>query len=446
MATEDVRNSTETNASSNGRKRAQVDFRKYKMLLVLPFIMLPFLTLAFWALGGGKKVSDNGKITEKREGLNLDLPSANIKDDGKEDKLTFYEKAQQEEKNRRALVDDSLFRLRDKVTDPNKLDDIVANSPSQYDPTPKDPFTGLNTSPVHSQKYKDDTEYKIMNRLKQLQEVVNNPQQSYSHVEDSQVSEAGNSDVDRLEGMMKMMQDKKADDPEMGKLEGMLDKILDIQHPDLVKEKLKEKSIQQKSNAFPVYSVNEKGSTSLLTGDTNVKRVARNGFYSVEDVNKGGGDQNAVEAAVHETQTLVNGSIVKLRLMNDIYVGGRFIPKGNFLFGVASLEGERLNIEITSIRLNSSIIPVKLSVYDMDGLAGINIPGAITRDVAKQSVDNSLQNVELGSYNPSLAVQATTTGINAAKSLISRKVKLVKVTVKAGYRVLLWAKSNQGDN
>ena len=33
--------------------------------------------------------------------------------------------------------------------------------------------------------------------------------------------------------------------------------------------------------------------------------------------------------------------------------------------------------------------------------------------------------------------QATTAGIQAAKGLLSKKIKLVKVTVKAGYRVLL---------
>lgn len=79
----------------------------------------------------------------------------------------------------------------------------------------------------------------------------------------------------------------------------------------------------------------------------------------------------------------------------------------------------------------------------MDGLAGIHIPGAITRDVAKQSADNSLQMMELTTLDPSLKAQATAAGINTAKSLLSRKVKLVKVMVKAGYKVLLKDKSTQ---
>jgi hypothetical protein len=36
-----------------------------------------------------------------------------------------------------------------------------------------------------------------------------------------------------------------------------------------------------------------------------------------------------------------------------------------------------------------------------------------------------------------LGAQAASAGIDAAKGLIRKKAKLVKVTVKAGYRVLL---------
>jgi conjugative transposon TraM protein len=107
------------------------------------------------------------------------------------------------------------------------------------------------------------------------------------------------------------------------------------------------------------------------------------------------------------------------------------------------LEGERLHIDINSIRKDNSLFPVKLAVYDLDGMEGVHIPGAISRDVAKQSADNSLQDIEMNSIDPSFKVQATTAGINAAKSLLTKKAKLVKVTVKAGYKILLKEEMNQ---
>ena len=423
---------------------SQAKSKKFKTLLVFPLLLLPFITLAFWSLGGGKGTQTNNKPAISKDGLNLDLPSANIKDDSKEDKLTFYEKAKEaEEKIQEDSEKDSLY----KSADSNSLDKIISNSASKYDPSPKDPYTGLNTSPVHSVKYKDATEDKIMNRLQQLQQEINKPQASNSSKDELTGAESGKvnmgSDVDRLEGMMKMLHDKQEGDPEMEKLGGMLDKILDIQYPQRVKDRIQEKSMQQKEIVFPVLRTSNKINNSLLSSDTNGKKNnVRNGFYGLSEKKEIDETPNAVEAVVNETQTLVNGSVVKFRLLNDVYINGILIPKDNFLFGVASLDGERSNIEINTIRYNNSIFPVKLNVYDLDGISGINIPGAVTRDVAKQSADNSIQGMELTSLNPSLAVQATTAGINTAKSLLSKKVKLVKVTVKAGYKVLLWNKTD----
>src|SRR5215471_14871431 len=75
--------------------RSQAFLRKRKILLVIPILILPFLTMAFWALGGGKGAQSLGKA-EKVVGLNVNLPDPHLKDDKKEDKLTFYDKAEQD--------------------------------------------------------------------------------------------------------------------------------------------------------------------------------------------------------------------------------------------------------------------------------------------------------------------------------------------------------------
>ena len=74
----------------------------------------------------------------------------------------------------------------------------------------------------------------------------------------------------------------------------------------------------------------------------------------------------------------------------------------------------------------------------MDGIDGIYIPGAISRDVAKTSADRSLQTLGLNGVTDSWGAQAAEMGIEAAKSLMSKKVKLIKVVIKAGYQVLLY--------
>jgi conjugative transposon TraM protein len=242
--------------------------------------------------------------------------------------------------------------------------------------------------------------------------------------------------VDRLESMMQMMNNANGEDPEMKQLDGTLDKILDIQHPSRVKEQIKEKSLQHKELVFTVSTEPTEVNVSLL--DTmKIGQEGTTGFFGLNDRTVSLPDNNAIEAVVHENQILVNGAVIKFRLLNDVFINGSLIPKGNFVFGTATLHDERLEAAIKFVRCHQSLFPVKLEVYDMDGMPGIYIPGAITRDVAKQSADNSLQLMELGSADPSFKAQAAAAGISTAKSLLSKKIKLIKVNLKAGYKVLL---------
>lgn len=323
----------------------------------------------------------------EKQGLNLHLPEANLKEDKLLDKLGFYDKADK---------------------DSMKLAEWMRSDPYYKKEQ------SLNTSPYENRD--NHPEQKIMEKLSLLEKEMNKPAVPKTEWTD---------EVDRLENLMQQMSKPDIEDPEMKQLEGTLDKILEIQHPERVKEKLPKK--QQ-----PIFSVSKQSN-----GDTAV-----NGFYGISH-EKIKGDPNAIEAVVHENQTLVNGAVIKLRLLNDIFIKDQKIPKDNFVFGIANLNDERLHIEIQSIHSQHNLFNVKLEVFDMDGLPGIYIPGAITRDVAKQSADNSLQLMELSSTDPSLKAQATAAGIGAAKNLLSKKVKLVKVMVKAGYKVLLKDKNNQ---
>jgi hypothetical protein len=105
--------------------------------------------------------------------------------------------------------------------------------------------------------------------------------------------------------------------------------------------------------------------------------------------------------------------------------------------GQLTLNSDRLMISIHSIRLDNSILPVSLTVYDLDGLEGIYVPGSIPVSAVKQSADRLTGGISTPLFNPSLGAQAASAGIETAKTLLSKKVKLVKVTLPAGYQVLL---------
>src|SRR4051812_1957324 len=66
--------------------------RKRKFLLVSPLLVLPFVTLFFWALGGGKLTAEV-KQHQVSKGLNTSLPEAKLKDEKGYNKLSFYDEA-----------------------------------------------------------------------------------------------------------------------------------------------------------------------------------------------------------------------------------------------------------------------------------------------------------------------------------------------------------------
>lgn len=413
------------NKQTESKILSPVFLRKRKMLLILPVLVLPFLTMAFWALGGGS--GDKLQKQIPSTGLNLQLPSAHLRNDKSENKLSFYEQA-----------DEDSIKLGKEINNDPFLKVEGNKDTSFFHLTPASPNSSYN--PLQGEDYKDPNEEKVYQKLAQLNEQLNtsNIKNNSDEVKSSEAtSSVNNEDAERLDHLTRNMniKDSVEADPEMNQLNGMMDKILDIQHPERVKEKLQEKNIENKRNIFPVNKEPIASSVSLL--DTSVKQQNdRNGFFGLEDENNFK-EQNAIEAVVHENQTLISGSIIKLRLLSDISVDGNIIPKDNFVFGLVSLNGERLQVEVSSVRVDHSLFPVKLQVYDMDGLPGIYIPGAVTRDVAKESLNNATQMMEVSSLDPSVKAQATTAGIDAMKTLLSKKTKLVKVTVKAGYKVLL---------
>lgn len=403
--------------------------QRRKFLLALPVLILPFITLGFWALGGGTANAEDAAA--RQTGLNVKLPDAN-NSKGAMDKMAYYDQAAQ----------DSLKRKEQYAGDPYSRVDSFADG---IDGNP-----AVGTTISNGISYQTPAEQKVYDKLAALQKAMDAPTQqaiSSSHTAaGSRHPGISTSDIDRLEKMMTAMQSPSGTDPETVQLNAMLEKILDIQHPERVQDKQKQKEDIHKGRVYPVTTAENPPRISSLEVTAHAG-MQGSGFYGLDDSLSFEPDPNAIAAVIHEDQTLVNGSTVKLRLTDGIAVSGNRIPKNSFIYGIAQLDGERLVIKINSLRYRKSIYPVQLSVFDIDGLDGIYIPGAISRDVAKQSGDRSLQNLGLSGYDPSLGAQAVSAGIEATKTLLSKKVKLIKVFVKAGYQVLLRDdKQKEGSN
>lgn len=420
-------------------KTSLKELKKRKMLLILPLLTLPFITILFWTLGGGKMDSAN-LINSEKVGFNINLPIPKFKEDTEFDKMSYYDQA----------TTDSLKRKEQIKNDPNYRSDEFLEDTSILDGSNEKLLKySKGKINLNSMSYKDRNEQKIHERLQALQKAISEPspalheEYDMRQFENYESSNSQSADLKKIEEMMSTMSAPEEPDPELKQLGGMLENILDIQHPARVQERLKEFSQNQKRKIFTVdRKVKQLNITTLQTTSSTPHNLntekPQNSFFSLDRNLIAEQAQNTLEAVIDQTQTIVNGSTIKFRLSNDVFINGVLIPKNSFLFGIAALKGERLQIKIENITYQNSIFPVELSVYDMDGIEGIYIPGAINRDVAKASADRSIQTLGVASLDDSWGAQAAGMGLEAAKSLMSKKVKLIKVVVKAGYRVLLY--------
>lgn len=152
--------------------------------------------------------------------------------------------------------------------------------------------------------------------------------------------------------------------------------------------------------------------------------------------------KNTIAAVVATDQTASNGQGVKLRITEPMWVGDIRIPRNSIIFGEARLQGERLDIGITSIEANGSVYAVELTVYDTDGQPGINIPNSIESDALHEIGANigSSMGSSISLTTDAKAQLASDVGkglINGVSQYLGKKMRIVKVHLKAGYRVML---------
>ena len=92
--------------------------------------------------------------------------------------------------------------------------------------------------------------------------------------------------------------------------------------------------------------------------------------------------------------------------------------------------------------MGTAIIPVNLTVFSLDGMAGIPAPEAELSEAAGGGTVNALAGMQFLSADYSLGTQAAAAGISAAKGLLGKKVRRIRVKLHGGQTVLLRVNHN----
>lgn len=434
----------ETSNNKEGKEKKQLspqELQKRKKLIIFPLMFLAFAGCMWLIFAPSSK--DEVK-PEEIGGFNADIPLP--KEDGiYSDKKTAYEqesmKSKQEDRMR--SLQDFGFTLgeENKVTDNLSL---TADLPEEQPANNSRSYYGgssRNGSYVQSSAYA----YQDINR--QLGSFYETPK------EDPEKEELARK-IEELESRLYERENTQSTaDEQLALLEKSYElaaKYMNGGQEQAVKQVTPTASIQGKVQALPVQAVTEQTVSGLQVPMSDAEFIAaysqpRNyGFNTAVGTGALMG-KNTILACIHEDQSVMDGQNVRLRLLEPLQAGHIRMPKNSLLSGTARVQGERMDINISSLEYEGNIIPVELVVYDSDGQKGLSVPSSLEM----QALNEGMANIGAGlgssftvNQNAGAAIVSDLTRgvLQGGSQYLSKKFRTVKVNLKADYKVMLFTK------
>ena len=174
-----------------------------------------------------------------------------------------------------------------------------------------------------------------------------------------------------------------------------------------------------------------------------VKKVKTSSDY-FNTLAKDAKEPKLIQAIIDEDIKAVDGSRVRLRLLDDIEINEGVVKRGTYLYAtVSGFSSGRVKGSINSILVDDELVKVSLSLYDTDGMEGLYVPNSqfreTSKDVASGAMSGSMS-MNTGTYGNSLAqwgMQAVNNAYQKTSNAISKAIKKNKVKLKYGTFVYL---------
>ena len=411
-----------------------------KKMLIYPLMGLVFLGSMYLIFAPSEK--DETKV-ENVGGFNADIPQP--KGDGIiSDKKTAYEREQMENKQADKMhsLQDFAFSLgEENGEDLTLIDDAPAEKPKNavIDFGAGAPNNSRSSIQSSAAAYRD------MNR--QLGSFYETPKEDKEKEELKRQVEELTARLDAKENSAGSMDEQVALMEKSYELEA---KYMNGGQPGQVAQVTPTVAIQEKGNATPVKAVSDRTVSGLQQPMSNAEFIAeyskpRNyGFNTAVGSGYSMG-KNTIRACVHNDQTLMDGQTVKLRLLEPLQAGNVVVPKNSLVSGSAKVQGERLDILVSSLEYAGNIIPVELAVYDSDGQKGLSVPSSLEQEAAKEAMANIGAGLGTSisfaqSAGQQVAMDITRGLMQGGSQYLAKKFRTVKVHLKANYQVMLYAK------
>lgn len=156
-------------------------------------------------------------------------------------------------------------------------------------------------------------------------------------------------------------------------------------------------------------------------------------------------ESNLIKAIIDEDIKAVDGSRVRLRLLDDVEIDGVTIKKGTYMYAEMSGFGQqRVKGAVTSILYGDQLMKINLSIYDTDGLEGLYVPESSFRELSKDIASNALSSGGGSFFDGTstnnlvqMGYQTLQSSYSKITSAISKNIKKNKAKLKYGTLVYL---------
>jgi conjugative transposon TraM protein len=188
---------------------------------------------------------------------------------------------------------------------------------------------------------------------------------------------------------------------------------------------------------------------SALERETDVEiedgRVRNQDFFTASGPTKEQQQKNSIRAVIQQTQVVSGEGMIHLRLSESAKISGTIIPRGTTLTAIAKIQPNRIQIQVLSIEHGGSILPVMLTVYDLNGQQGLQIPfsperNALTEIAANMSQQSGSSLMLSRSAGQQIAADLSRGVVQGVSNYTAKKVRIPRVTLKAGHEVFLVSK------
>ncbi|WP_373709192.1 conjugative transposon protein TraM [Kaistella sp.] len=200
-------------------------------------------------------------------------------------------------------------------------------------------------------------------------------------------------------------------------------------------EKAKDPEYQSALASENKLKKNKEKMAAFLNSTLRVDKSSLNpSFNSISKKKK----DNFIKAVIDENNKGYLGSRIRFRLLEDINVGKHKISKGAILYGqISGFSLQRVNLNVVSILNNGEILPINLSVFDMDGMQGLYVPQSDFREMLREMGSNSVQGTQMDSGGESFFTSLFSSLFSSTSKTISNMIRQNKAKLKYNSYIFL---------